>query len=137
VRVLLDTSTRMPSLMLRTAVKAGLGLGELPIHLAEHDRLVQIWLEPSRGAVYEIRLVTHQDLRHTARIAAMMKASSPRSKITQPTKNSHTRRSCGCCVSRYMPKRQIYATGPSDETKEGTHVVLCERPSLVAKTNGT
>jgi DNA-binding transcriptional LysR family regulator len=72
VRVLLDTSTRMPSLMLRTAVKAGLGLGELPIHLAEHDRLVQIWLEPSRVAVYEIRLVTHQDLRHTARIAAMI-----------------------------------------------------------------
>jgi DNA-binding transcriptional LysR family regulator len=58
--------------MLRTAVKAGLGIGELPIHLAEHDGLVQIWPEPARGAVYEVWLVTHQDLRHTARIAAMI-----------------------------------------------------------------
>jgi hypothetical protein len=44
----------------------------LPIHLAEHDGLVQIWPEPARGAVYEIWLVTQQDLRHTARIAAMI-----------------------------------------------------------------
>jgi DNA-binding transcriptional LysR family regulator len=65
-------STFNSSLMRHTAVKAGLGLGELPIHLTEHDRLVQIWPEPSRGAAYEIRLVTHQDLRHTARIAAMI-----------------------------------------------------------------
>jgi len=65
-------STFNSSLMLRTAVKAGLGIGELPIHLAEHDGLVQIWPEPARGAVYEIWLVTHQDLRHTARIAAMI-----------------------------------------------------------------
>jgi DNA-binding transcriptional LysR family regulator len=65
-------STFNSSLMLRTAVKAGIGIGELPIHLAEHDGLVQIWPEPARGAVYEIWLVTHQDLRHTARIAAMI-----------------------------------------------------------------
>jgi hypothetical protein len=64
-------STFNTSLMLRSAVKAGLGIGELPIHLAEHDGLVQIWPEPARGAVYEIWLVTHQDLRHTARITAM------------------------------------------------------------------
>jgi DNA-binding transcriptional LysR family regulator len=64
-------STFNSSLMLRTAVKAGLGIGELPIHLAEHDGLVQIWPEPARGAVYEIWLVTHQNLRHTARITAM------------------------------------------------------------------
>nr|WP_235442910.1 LysR family transcriptional regulator [Caballeronia mineralivorans] len=64
-------STFNSSLMLRTAVKAGIGIGELPIHLAEHDGLVQIWPEPARGAVYETWLVTHRDLRHTARIAAM------------------------------------------------------------------
>jgi DNA-binding transcriptional LysR family regulator len=58
--------------MLRNAVKAGIGIGELPISLAEHDGLVQIWPEPARGAVYEIWLVTHQDLRHTARITAMI-----------------------------------------------------------------
>jgi DNA-binding transcriptional LysR family regulator len=60
------------SLMLRTAVKAGIGIGELPIQLAQHDNLVQIGPTPARGAVYEIWLVTHQDLRHTARIAAMI-----------------------------------------------------------------
>ncbi|CAI8977067.1 LysR family transcriptional regulator [Pseudomonas sp. IT-P253] len=65
-------STFNSSLMLRTAVKAGIGIGELPVHLAEHDGLVQIWPEPARGAVYEVWLVTHQDLRHTARIAAMI-----------------------------------------------------------------
>jgi DNA-binding transcriptional LysR family regulator len=65
-------STFNSSLMLRTAVKAGLGIGELPMHLAELDGLVQLWPEPARGAVYEIWLVTHQDLRHTARIAAMI-----------------------------------------------------------------
>ncbi len=65
-------STFNSSLMLRTAVKAGIGVGELPIHLAELDGLVQIWPEPARGAVYEVWLVTHQDLRHTARIVAMI-----------------------------------------------------------------
>lgn len=65
-------STFNTSLMLRSAVKAGIGIGELPVHLAEHDGLVKIWEEPARGAVYEIWLVTHQDLRHTARITAMI-----------------------------------------------------------------
>jgi DNA-binding transcriptional LysR family regulator len=65
-------STFNTSLMLRSAVKAGLGIGELPVHLAEHDGLVQIWPEPARGSIYEIWLVTHQDLRHTARITAMI-----------------------------------------------------------------
>ena len=65
-------STFNTSQMLRSAVKAGLGIGELPVHLAEHDGLVQIWPEPARASVYEIWLVTHQDLRHTARITAMI-----------------------------------------------------------------
>ena len=58
--------------MLRTAVKAGLGIGELPIHLAELDGLVQTIADLTWRSLRNLRLVTHQDLRHTARIAAMI-----------------------------------------------------------------
>ena len=83
--------------MLRTAVKAGIGIGELPIHLAEHDGLMQMWPEPARGAVYEIWLVTHQDLRHTARIAAMIDGIvSAFEDHTTHTKWLRATYSCGC-----------------------------------------
>lgn len=55
-------STFNSGLMLRTAVNAGIGIGELPIHLAERDGLVQVWPQRARGPVYEVWLVTHQDL---------------------------------------------------------------------------
>jgi DNA-binding transcriptional LysR family regulator len=60
------------SLMLRAAVKAGIGIGEIPVHLGERDGLVRLWPHRARAAPYEVWLVTHQDLRHTARIRAMI-----------------------------------------------------------------
>lgn len=56
------------NLTLRAAIKAGLGIGELPVPMGERDGLVRIWPERSKEVQYEIWLVTHQDLRHTARI---------------------------------------------------------------------
>ncbi|WP_266183264.1 LysR family transcriptional regulator [Dyella humicola] len=60
------------SLMLRAAVRGGLGLGELAVPIAERDGLVRIWPDRSSVLAYEVWMVTHKDLRHTARIAAMI-----------------------------------------------------------------
>lgn len=60
------------SLMLRAAVRVGLGLGELPIPIAERDGLVRVWPERTGAKPYEVWMVTHKDLRHTARIRAMI-----------------------------------------------------------------
>ncbi|WP_432262345.1 LysR family transcriptional regulator [Cupriavidus sp. TMH.W2] len=56
------------NLTLRAALKAGLGISEIPVPMGERDGLVRIWPDRSNDASYEIWLVTHQDLRHTARI---------------------------------------------------------------------
>ncbi|BCZ82391.1 transcriptional regulator [Paraburkholderia terrae] len=56
------------NLTLRSALRAGLGISPLPVPMAERDGLVRIWPDRSNDAPYEIWLVTHQDLRHTARI---------------------------------------------------------------------
>ncbi|CAG2146405.1 HTH-type transcriptional regulator DmlR [Cupriavidus yeoncheonensis] len=56
------------NLTLRAALKAGLGVSELPVPMGERDGLVRIWPERSNDVSYEIWLVTHRDLRHTARI---------------------------------------------------------------------
>lgn len=58
------------SLMVRTAIKAGLGVGEIPVYMGEADGLVRLWPERSREVPYEVWLVTHKDLRHSARIRA-------------------------------------------------------------------
>ncbi|MGO4330099.1 MULTISPECIES: LysR family transcriptional regulator [unclassified Cupriavidus] len=60
------------SLMLRTAIKAGIAIGEVPVYLAEREGLVRIWPERTHAMQYEVWLVTHQDLRHTARVRAMI-----------------------------------------------------------------
>ena len=60
------------SLTLRAAVRAGLGLGELAVPIAERDGLVRIWPERTGALAYEVWMVTHKDLRHTARIIAMI-----------------------------------------------------------------
>ena len=60
------------SLTLRAAVREGLGLGELPVPIAERDGLVRIWPDRTGAAAYEVWMVTHKDLRHTARVAAMI-----------------------------------------------------------------
>lgn len=60
------------NLMLRSQLKAGLGIGEIPVPLGERDGLVRLWPDHTRNVPYEVWLVTHQDLRHTARIRAMI-----------------------------------------------------------------
>ncbi|TPQ29995.1 MULTISPECIES: LysR family transcriptional regulator [Cupriavidus] len=62
------------SLMLRATIRAGIAIGEVPVHLAERDGLVRIWPKRERAQPYEVWLVTHQDLRHTARVRAMIDA---------------------------------------------------------------
>ncbi|WP_323121734.1 LysR family transcriptional regulator [Burkholderia alba] len=58
------------NLMLRASIRLGIGLGALPVHLGERDGLVRIWPSRTDESPYEVWLVTHQDLRHTARIRA-------------------------------------------------------------------
>lgn len=60
------------SLMLRAMIKAGIGMGELPLPFGERDGLVRVWPERSTAVPYDVWLVTHQDLRHTARIRALI-----------------------------------------------------------------
>lgn len=60
------------NLTLRAALKAGIGVGEIPAQMGLCDGLVRIWPDRSRQTPYEVWLVTHQDLRHTARIRAMI-----------------------------------------------------------------
>lgn len=60
------------SLTLRAMVKGGIGLGEMPVPLGQRDGLVRIWPDRTTSAPYDVWLVTHQDLRHTARIRALI-----------------------------------------------------------------
>ncbi len=60
------------NLAMRAALKAGIGIGEIPAHMGACDGLQRIWPDRSRSAPYEVWLVTHRDLRHTARIRAMI-----------------------------------------------------------------
>ncbi|QJQ23073.1 hypothetical protein HG549_25105 [Pseudomonas sp. SK] len=58
-------------LMVRRALASGLGLGELPVPLGEREGLQQVW---AHGKPYDIWLVTHQDVRRTARVRAVIEA---------------------------------------------------------------
>lgn len=60
-------------LMMLDAVAAGLGIGELPTHLADGmEQLVRIW--PRQHEAYDIWLVMHADLHRTARVRAVADA---------------------------------------------------------------
>ena len=62
--VALETNT---GLMLTQAVAAGLGIGEIPTHLARRfPALVRVW--PERTERYDMWLVMHGDLNRTARV---------------------------------------------------------------------
>jgi DNA-binding transcriptional LysR family regulator len=62
--VALETNT---GLMLTQAVAAGLGIGEIPTHLARRfPALVRVW--PERAERYDMWLVMHGDLHRTARV---------------------------------------------------------------------
>ena len=55
------------------AVVAGLGIGELPTHMApDYPDLVRIW--PGRSEPYDLWLVMHGDLNRTARVRAVADA---------------------------------------------------------------
>jgi DNA-binding transcriptional LysR family regulator len=60
-------------LMILEAVAAGLGIGEVPTHMAPgYPELVRIW--PTRSEPYDLWLVMHGDLNRTARVRAVADA---------------------------------------------------------------
>lgn len=60
-------------MMILAAVAAGLGIGELPTHMApDYPDLVRIW--PGRAEPYDLWLVMHGDLNRTARVRAVADA---------------------------------------------------------------
>lgn len=67
-------ATVSSGLMMRKAIAAGIGIGELPVRLGELDALVRLWPQRSRGTTYDVWLVTHQDVRHAARVRAVIEA---------------------------------------------------------------
>ncbi|WP_097460598.1 LysR family transcriptional regulator [Mangrovitalea sediminis] len=69
-RVVLEVSS---GLMLAEAVRAGLGIGELPTHMGEqYPDLVRIW--PERFRPFDLWLVMHGDLNRTARVRAVIES---------------------------------------------------------------
>lgn len=58
------------SLLLRKAVAAGIGLGEMPVRMGEREGLVRVWPQRRRAADHEVWLVMHPDLQRTARVRA-------------------------------------------------------------------
>lgn len=58
------------SLMVRSMIKDGMGLGEVAIPIAKRDGLVRIWPDRVRSQSYDIWMVTHRDLHRTARVRA-------------------------------------------------------------------
>lgn len=69
-RVTLEVNS---GLMMLQGVRAGLGIAELPTHMAEGDPLLRrIWPKLSRP--YDMWLVLHSDLNRTARVRAVAQA---------------------------------------------------------------
>ncbi|CAG9227107.1 LysR family transcriptional regulator [Paraburkholderia tropica] len=67
------------SLMLSTFVRAGLGLGELPVYVEQrYPELVRIWPHKRRAKNYEAWLVLHEDLAHTSRVRVVVDAIAER-----------------------------------------------------------
>jgi DNA-binding transcriptional LysR family regulator len=60
------------SLLVRRSIAAGIGIGEIPVHTGEMDGLVRLWPQRTRPLPYDVWLVTHADLRHTARVRAVI-----------------------------------------------------------------
>lgn len=69
-RVTMEVNT---GLALQQAVRAGLGIGELPVHMADGDpQLVR--LLPDKVHQYDVYLVMHGDLHRSARVRAVADA---------------------------------------------------------------
>lgn len=62
--------TATSSLLVRKAVAAGVGLGEMPLWMGEREGLVRIWPQRRRATDYEVWQVMHADLQRTARVRA-------------------------------------------------------------------
>jgi DNA-binding transcriptional LysR family regulator len=62
------------SIMVRNALKAGIGVGEIPVYMGQQDGLVHLWPARERSTPYEVWMVTHGDFRYTARIRAVVDA---------------------------------------------------------------
>lgn len=58
------------SLLVRKAVAAGIGMGEMPVWMGEREGLVRIWPQRRRATDYEVWQVMHPDLQRTARVRA-------------------------------------------------------------------
>ncbi|MHC8321078.1 LysR family transcriptional regulator [Pseudomonas sp. GB2N2] len=65
-------SSLSSSLLVRRAIAAGIGLGEMSVNMGEREGLVRLWPERTRPVPYDVWLVTHADLRHTARVRAVI-----------------------------------------------------------------
>lgn len=75
------------SLMLTTFIRAGLALGELPAYLPQkYPELIRLWPDRSRNKPYEVWLVMHQDLAHTARVKAVMNTIADEFRLQQQTR---------------------------------------------------
>ena len=65
-------SSLSSGLLVRRAIAAGIGIGEIPGYMGERDGLVRLWPERTRPVPYDVWLVTHADLRHTARVRVVI-----------------------------------------------------------------
>jgi DNA-binding transcriptional LysR family regulator len=65
-------SSLSSSLLVRRSIAAGIGIGEVPVYMGELDALVRLWPERTRLVPYDLWLVTHADLRHTARVRVVI-----------------------------------------------------------------
>lgn len=65
-------SSLSSSLLVRRSIAAGIGLGEIPVYMGERDGLIRLWPERTRPVPYDVWLVTHADLRHTARVRVVI-----------------------------------------------------------------
>ncbi|MFJ3485928.1 LysR family transcriptional regulator [Pseudomonas sp. NPDC090202] len=60
------------SMLVRRSIAEGLGIGEIPLDVGLRDGLTRIWPNRQRSQPYEVWMVTHQDLRHTARLRVVI-----------------------------------------------------------------
>ena len=58
------------SLMVRKAVAAGIGVGEMPLWMGEREGLVRLWPDRRRAHDYDVWMVMHPDLQRTAKVRA-------------------------------------------------------------------
>ncbi len=68
----LATAALSSSLLVCRSIAAGIGIGEIPVYTGERDGLVRLRPDRTRPLPYDVWLVTHADLRHTARVRVVI-----------------------------------------------------------------